>query len=73
MNRFRHQTAIITGAASGIGYTIVDQLLSEGANVVFNDIDTELAQAALGEFRRKYEERVSAVIGDASSIQVISP
>ena len=71
MNRFRHQTAIITGAASGIGYTIVDQLLSEGANVVFNDIDTELAQAALGEFRRKYEERVSAVIGDASSIQVI--
>ena len=44
--RFTNQTAIVTGAGSGIGYTIAEQLAQEGATVAINDIDEGLAQSA---------------------------
>lgn len=37
MERFRNQVAIVTGGANGIGYSIVSELLREGASVVFSD------------------------------------
>lgn len=67
---FTNQVAIITGAGQGIGFEICRQLLSKGASVVLNDIDTGLAQQAL---KKLQEESVDciAVPGDASDIVVI--
>lgn len=52
MNRFEGRTAIVTGAARGIGRAIAERLASEGASVAFADINAEgaaTAAAACGE------------------------
>lgn len=43
--RFQGRTAIVTGAASGIGKAIALSLGAEGANVVVNDLKVDAAQA----------------------------
>ncbi|CAN5627997.1 hypothetical protein BH24CHL9_BH24CHL9_16330 [soil metagenome] len=40
--------AVVTGAASGIGFAVVERLLKEGASVLEVDINAE-GMAALGE------------------------
>ncbi|SNY77537.1 3-oxoacyl-[acyl-carrier protein] reductase [Nocardia amikacinitolerans] len=40
------KTAVITGAAQGIGYAIAERFVAEGARVVIGDIDGAAAQAA---------------------------
>ena len=41
-DRFRGKTAVVTGAASGIGRAIAERLVAEGANVVGTDINADL-------------------------------
>ncbi len=43
------KTAIVTGAANGIGLAIARRFASEGANVMFADLDEEGLQDELGE------------------------
>jgi glucose 1-dehydrogenase len=45
-NSFKGKTAIVTGAGRGIGYEICRQLAGRGANVVLNDLDGPVAEAA---------------------------
>ena len=40
---FQNKTAIVTGAAQGIGFEICRRLAMEGANVLLNDIEPSLA------------------------------
>ncbi|KAF0846614.1 MULTISPECIES: 3-oxoacyl-ACP reductase FabG [Nocardia] len=40
------KTAVVTGAAQGIGYAIAERFVAEGARVVIGDIDGDAAQAA---------------------------
>lgn len=54
MNRFQQRVAIVTGAARGIGAAAAQRLASEGASVVFADINQAGA-----------EEKAKAAGGDA--------
>ncbi len=49
MNRFNGQTAIVSGAARGIGRVIAERLAAEGATVALADINEAGVQAAAGE------------------------
>ncbi|HLK96518.1 MAG TPA: SDR family oxidoreductase [Hymenobacter sp.] len=51
-NTFANQTAIITGAGIGIGYAIANALMRQGANVLLNDFDPDLARQAADSINR---------------------
>jgi len=47
-NRLSGKTALVTGAASGLGAVISSRLAAEGANVVLTDIDADGVKAEAG-------------------------
>ena len=72
---FTSQTALITGAGTGIGFAIAQALIRQGANVLLNDFDEALAQKAAeqinhGEDSRR-PSRCVAYPGDASDVAFI--
>src|SRR3954468_19003060 len=44
--RFSGRTAVVTGAARGIGQAVTDRLPAEGARVLMSDIEPAVAEAA---------------------------
>ena len=46
MLTFTNRTALITGAGTGIGFAIASALVQQGANVLLNDFDAEVARKA---------------------------
>lgn len=67
---FSKQVAIVTGAGIGIGFEVAKQLALQGANVVLNDIDTDLAIKA-GAAIRKEGGHCEAFAGDISDMEII--
>jgi NADP-dependent 3-hydroxy acid dehydrogenase YdfG len=55
MRDFSGSTAVVTGAASGIGYAFAERFAAEGMNVVLADIETDALNAAV--LRLKQQER----------------
>ena len=51
MDRLNGKTAVVTGAASGIGKAIAELYAKEGANVVLADYNSEGAETAANEIR----------------------
>ncbi|MBU2994245.1 SDR family oxidoreductase [Octadecabacter sp. B2R22] len=49
------KTAIVTGAANGVGLAIGRHFLSKGANVIFADMDEERLEAELGDGKAETE------------------
>jgi NAD(P)-dependent dehydrogenase (short-subunit alcohol dehydrogenase family) len=57
-----NQTAVITGAASGIGYAVAERLLDDGLNVVLNGRSESKLQTAAKQLGRA--SRTAIAIGD---------
>lgn len=57
------KTAIVTGAANGVGLAIAKHFMREGANVVFADMDEERLTQEIGEEAAR-EENVRIFAGD---------
>ncbi len=67
---FVNKTAIVTGAGQGIGFEICRQLAGEGANVLLNDIDEELANEAARKIQQEKGNCI-ACAGDSGDIEFI--
>ncbi len=72
MNSFHQQVAIVTGAGQGIGFEICRLLALQGANVILNDIDTALAEAAGKQISEETNGNCIALAGDAGDLQFIN-
>ena len=59
MRDFSNGTAVVTGAASGMGYAFTERFAAEGMNVVLADIETDALQAAV----TRLEQQERTVIG----------
>ena len=51
-NPILNQVAIVTGAGIGIGFEVAKQLASQGAKVILNDVDINLAHASALQIRK---------------------
>jgi len=67
---FQNKTAIVTGAARGIGFEIARQLAGHGASVLLNDIDGTAAQKAAAEISATGGDCM-AMAGDSSDLSLL--
>lgn len=67
---FEGKSAIVTGAGQGIGFEICRQLCRQGANVILNDINTELAEEAANSIQEETGKCV-AFSGDSGDLDFI--
>lgn len=70
MNRFDGKVAIVTGSAQGIGAAVAARLASEGAQVVFADINAEGA-AEKAQLTQTSSFAVGCDIGDPDSVAAL--
>ena len=72
---FHNHTAIITGAGQGIGFAIAKALVQQGANVLLNDNEADLANKAVSMINTATDRlgvgQCEAYPGDASDVQFI--
>ena len=59
MRDFSNSTAVVTGAASGMGYAFAERFAAEGMNVVLADIEADALRAAV----QRLEQQERNVIG----------
>ncbi len=59
MRDFAGKTAVVTGAASGLGYAFAERFAAEGMNVVLADIETDALNAAV----TRLEQQERSVLG----------
>jgi 3-oxoacyl-[acyl-carrier protein] reductase len=69
-NSFAEKVAVVTGAGVGIGYEIAHQLAVQGASVLLNDVDAELAEEAAGKIRAAGGV-CHGVGGDVAEVEVV--
>jgi glucose 1-dehydrogenase len=71
MERFRDKVAIVTGAGQGIGFEICRLLAKEGANVILNDLDMNLAEEAVQKINGEGNNSCISMAGDSSDFTFI--
>ncbi len=62
--RFEGKSAVVTGAAQGMGLAIARTLAAGGCSLVLNDLRAAPLHEAADRLRRKYEVRVEEFAGD---------
>lgn len=70
-NRLTNQTAVVTGANSGIGKAVAQQLAREGARVVINYVTGDEAAASLVDDIKKEGGEATAIRADVSNEQEV--
>ena len=70
-HQFAGKTAIVTGGGNGIGFAIAEYLVAEGANVVLNDIDAQVAKAAVEQLNSTDDGKAYAYPGNAGDVGFI--
>lgn len=70
--QLRDQTAIVTGAASGLGKEIARTFAAHGAKTVVADLDAQGAETAAAEIRQAGHEAMAVAIDVADEAQVES-
>lgn len=70
MQDFKDKVAVVTGGASGIGRSLVKELLAAGAKVVIGDVEQSALDRVLGEFESAGE--VTGVVTDVSSPESVN-
>ncbi|MEO8569111.1 MAG: SDR family oxidoreductase [Ginsengibacter sp.] len=68
---FENKVAIVTGAGQGIGFEICSRLANEGAAVILNDLDAELASDAAKSITNISGSNCLAIAGDAGDVKFI--
>lgn len=68
---FENKVAIVTGAGQGIGFEICSRLANEGAAVILNDLDPELANDAAKSITNISGRNCLAIAGDAGDVKFI--
>src|SRR5699024_1086067 len=63
MKGLEGKVAVVTGGASGIGYTIVERLLESNVNVAIGDLNDE----RLKEIENNYTDQVVGVVTNVTS------
>ncbi len=63
MKNFAGKTAVVTGAAGGIGLALAEKLARENMQVVMADVEEESLEVAVEDLR-KYQLPVSGVVAD---------
>ena len=67
MKRYENKIAVVVGAAHGIGFSMVERLVEEGAAVAALDLEPEI----MIEKFSKYGEKVYPVFCDVSNKQLV--
>ena len=70
--RFKDKVGIITGAASGIGLEIANHLMSEGANLVINDINEDALTTSFADQMLMESSQCKTVAGNAENRNLIT-
>jgi NAD(P)-dependent dehydrogenase (short-subunit alcohol dehydrogenase family) len=70
MHDFEGKTAVVTGAASGIGFALADRLAREGMKVVLADVEAPALEAAVTKLRQR-EHDVLGVVTDVSNAEAV--
>ena len=65
MDRLTDKTALITGAARGLGAQIAESFIAEGANVIINDLNITAAQATA---ERLGGQALACDVSDSASV-----
>jgi NAD(P)-dependent dehydrogenase (short-subunit alcohol dehydrogenase family) len=60
----RRESALVTGAARGIGFAIAKKLASRGINVLLADIEEELCNESAEQLRAEYKVDAIAIRAD---------
>ncbi|MBV9995341.1 MAG: SDR family NAD(P)-dependent oxidoreductase [Caulobacteraceae bacterium] len=74
MKSIKGRTAVITGAASGIGLALAERLARKGAKVVLSDVQQGRLDAAANAIRSKGGEALGVVtdVSDAGSVAALA-
>ena len=74
MPDYRDKVAVVTGAASGIGYAVAARAAAEGMTVVLADIDTERLDQAVASLRGRgaSAHAIEVDVADPESVQKLA-